>query len=456
MFGRNAMKQLQPVIWSKGTLLTPQHLQVQDRFVEDTLAFRLQSLKFCPWGFSRLIIDQEALGAGRFAIAECSGILPDGLLFEIPHSDDAPPSRVLKELFSPGDRSLDFYLTLPEHRRIGVNVSHASDGGTRYLSERVAFQDETRGEDKAPQELLVARKNFRILSGNENPEGLSTLRAARIERDATGKFTLAEDFVPPVVSISASRYLGATLKGVLEVLTARSGELAGLRRQKNLSLADFTAADIANFWLLYTVNSHYPVFSHLYKNGASHPEELYSAMVSLAGSLSTFSPTVKPKDFPVYEHNDLGPAVAELNAKIRAMLETVVPTNVITLHLKQVRPSIYATPLEDEQYLAGKMYLALSADTSEDTVIRDVPVLVKVCSATHLDHLINNALPGVQLAHRQRPPAEIPVQLKHQYFRLNQSGAAWEAIVRARNFAAYVPDDFPNPKVELVIVMPEM
>ena len=33
------MKQLQPVIWSKGTFLTPQHLQVQDRFIEDSLNF---------------------------------------------------------------------------------------------------------------------------------------------------------------------------------------------------------------------------------------------------------------------------------------------------------------------------------------------------------------------------------------------------------------------------------
>ncbi len=48
------MKQLQPVIWTKGTFLTPQHLQVQDRFLEDTLSFRLQALKFCPWGFSEL------------------------------------------------------------------------------------------------------------------------------------------------------------------------------------------------------------------------------------------------------------------------------------------------------------------------------------------------------------------------------------------------------------------
>ena len=55
------MKQLQPVIWTKGTFLTPQHLQTQDRFIEDTLNFRLQALKFCAWGFSELVINQEML-----------------------------------------------------------------------------------------------------------------------------------------------------------------------------------------------------------------------------------------------------------------------------------------------------------------------------------------------------------------------------------------------------------
>ena len=30
----SAMKRLQPVVWQKGTLLTPQHLQIQDRFIE--------------------------------------------------------------------------------------------------------------------------------------------------------------------------------------------------------------------------------------------------------------------------------------------------------------------------------------------------------------------------------------------------------------------------------------
>ena len=40
---------MQPVLWTKGVLLSPQHFQTQDRFLEDLLEFQLSTLAFCPW-----------------------------------------------------------------------------------------------------------------------------------------------------------------------------------------------------------------------------------------------------------------------------------------------------------------------------------------------------------------------------------------------------------------------
>ena len=68
------MKQLQPVIWSKGTFLTPQHMQMQDRFLGDMRQFELQALNFRPWGFMELAIDQQKLSDGEFAISRASGM----------------------------------------------------------------------------------------------------------------------------------------------------------------------------------------------------------------------------------------------------------------------------------------------------------------------------------------------------------------------------------------------
>jgi type VI secretion system protein ImpJ len=448
------MKQLQPVIWTKGTFLTPQHLQVQDRFIEDTLNFRLQALKFCAWGFSEVTVNQELLAEGQFAVSRATGIFPDGLLFDIPDADPPPASKTLPEFFEPNAKSLDVYLAIPDYRQRGLNVSTAQGSGTRYLSEVTSFRDENTGASEKP--IQIARKNLKLLAEAESREGCSVLRIANVERADDGTFHLNPRYVPPLIETGASEYLVGILRGLIEILSARSTQLSGGRRQKNQSLADFTAADIANFWLLYTVNSYFPVFSHLFESRQVHPEELYSAMTSLAGSLTTFSPKLRPRDLPLYAHENLGPVFAELDEKVRALLETVVPTNLVSLPLKQVQNSIYATAIEQDKYLANtRLYLAVSAETSEENIIKRVPQLVKVCSATHIEHLVKQALAGVQLKHLPNPPSVIPVKLKYQYFSLNQSGAAWEAVTRARNFAAYVPGDLPNPALELLILLPQ-
>ena len=442
------------MIWSKGTLLAPQHLQIQDRFIEGTLEFTLDSLNYRPWGFGRLGINQEALAAGVFAVTSASGLLPDGLPFEIPDSDPAPPPKPLDQSFEADQTSLDVYLAIPHYRERGLNVSVGKQGAdTRYLAEVAVVRDENTGGSERP--IQVAQKNFRLLVEGDSRQGMSALRAARVVRTAAGSFQLDPHFVPPLLDISASDYLVAISRRLVEILSAKSTLLAGLRRQKNQSLADFTASDIANFWLLYTVNTHFPLFRHIFETRKGHPEQLYSAMLVLAGALTTFSLKVHPRDLPPYDHDDLGTCFTDLDEKLRFLLETVVPSNFVSLPLKLVQPSIYATAVSDDKYLKNtRMYLAIQAEMNEAELINKTPQLIKVCSATHIEHLVRQALPGLQLTHVARPPSSIPVKLNCQYFSLNQAGGAWEAVLRARNLAAYVPGDFPNPQMELVILLP--
>jgi type VI secretion system protein ImpJ len=128
----------------------------------------------------------------------------------------------------------------------------------------------------------------------------------------------------------------------------------------------------------------------------------------------------------------------------------------VALPLKLVRPSVYATELAEDKYLKStQMYLAVSADVSQSEVIEKTPGLVKVCSNSHIDHLLTYALPGVELTPVPTPPNSIPVKLRYSYFSLSQSGPAWEAVRRARNFAAYVPGELPNPQLELLILLPQ-
>jgi len=449
------MRRLQPVVWAKGTFLSPQHLQAQDIFHEDLMQFRVDALNFFPWGFRSLTLDRDALAGGDLAIDSASGIFPDGLVFDIPNSDSAPPPKPLAAYFDPTRDTIDIHLAVPAWRSGNVNVATSanSDADTRYLAEVSLLRDENASQIERP--VQIARKNFRLLVDSEAREGTPAIKVARVTRTDSGLMQFDPTFVPPLLNIGANDYLMSIARRLLENLTAKSASLSGMRRQKSQGLAEFTASDVANFWLLYTVNTYLPLMRHVFEVRRGHPEILFNLMNQLAGALTTFSTKVFPADLPVYDHRDLGGRFTDLDSKIRYLLEAVIPSNFIALPLKYASPSIYTTPLADDKYLQGtKLYLALNAEMPEGELIGKAPRLIKACSANHMEHLVRNALPGVALRHLPIPPAAIPVKLNYQYFSLNQDGPEWEAIKRSRNFATWVPADFPNPELELIIVMP--
>jgi type VI secretion system protein ImpJ len=448
------MKSLQPVVWAKGTFLTPQHLQVQNRFLENVLYAHVTGTQFRPWGFAEVLLNQEALSQGVVSFSRASGIMPDGLPFSFPDADSLPPERQLAECIAANRNDTEIFLALPLYREKTMNVAMGADApDTRYRSIVRNFRDENNGIIEKP--VHVASKNFRFLTDLDPHEGYAVMGAARILRTEAGVYRQDPQYVPPILNVAASEPVMAIVRRLVEILTTKSTMLASSRRQRKQSLADFTATDIANFWLLYTANTYLPLLRHFYEVRRGHPETLYQTMLALAGSLTTFSFEIRPQDLPVYDHTKLGECILALDEKIRILLETVVPSNCVSIPLKLTQPFIYAAALDNEKYLHDtKMYLAVSSKIAEQQLISRVPMLVKTCSATHIDHLVKQALPGITLTHVPSPPSAIPVKLDYQYFSLNQSGPAWEAVTRARNFAAYVPADFPSPELELVILLP--
>lgn len=448
------MRQLQKVLWTKGILLNPQHLQLQDGYLEDLVGFQLASLQYAPWGFGLIEIDQEALAAGSLTLAAASGLFPDGLPFEIPGTDVAPAPKPLEEHWRPDQTSMDIFLAVPEYRIGGHNVSIQPEARhTRFLAEAVMRRDENTGLAEKP--LQLARRNLRLIAQGESTEGHSLLQVARVIRDEGGAVLLDPQYVPPLLDVSANPHLLTIARRMVEILSARSSGLAGTRRQRNRGLADFGSSDAANFWLLYTVNTHLPVIRHLFETRRGHPEVLFRALLALAGGLTTFSGTLHPRDLPGYDHADLGACFGRLDIIIRELLETVVPTNHVVLPLKKTEPLVHATALDDERWLAApQIFLGLKTATPAEEVARRGPQLLKASAAEQVERLIRHALPGLSLRYVSSPPGSMPAKLEYQYFQIERSGSDWDAIRAARNLAVYVPSDFPDPQLELVVLLP--
>ena len=456
------MKHLRRLVWSKGMFLTPQHFQAQERFYADNVQFRFTSSLYANWGVSKVDADRDELTNGVLAVTHCRGVLPDGLCFDIPMVDAPPPRRSIADHFQPNNDFLDIYIAIPEHRPNSQSVTHISAAGsseprrepnTRYTSENFDVRDENNGDEE--RIVQVARKNFRILFGDEVLDGMTTIRIGRIIRDQGAKFILDPEFVAPCLDIESSTYLMNLVKRQIELLRNKSGTLAAARRQKGQDLSEFGNADVANFWLLHTVNSYMPELNHIWKRRHGHPEPLFVAMLRLAGALSTFAFHRIAQELPDYDHNDLGPCFTKLDAQIRDLVDTVIPTKCISVPLRHSPDQfIWTGKIGSEAYFRdSQFFLAVTSRLSVAVLVDRAPNVTKIAAPDEIQTLIRLSLAGVGLRHVSAPPSAIPLRLDNQYFALDQKSELWESVERSRSISLYIPSDIPDAKVELLIVL---
>jgi type VI secretion system protein ImpJ len=443
------MKPLGKVVWGEGMFLTPHLFQQADRYHEQILDFRVRAVVPFGWGFTELELDDEAVTNGDVAIRRCAGVLPDGLVFQVPQPDRGPSSRSIKSHFSTSTDRVAVYLAVPVVRE-GTNVRLDGTGGgppTRYETEMIRVTDETAEDNEG--EIPFARKNFRLLFSGEALDDTVSMKLAEVVRTEAGAYRLSESFVPASLTVGSSPRLLAMLREVLELLSARSTSLGSQRRH----LADFAQSDIATFWLLHTVNTWIPFLSHLAASPEHHPEHVYVAFAQLVGQLSSFALDSDPRDVPVYDHDRLGDVFSELVRRIRTLLDTVIPIRYVIIPLVRTRDLLHVGRVEDERLLqTAQFYLGADAKMPAGRLVEELPAKSKISSPDHVGDLIGRAVPGVELLHEPVPPAAIPVRAGFKYFQLSRHGRAWDAINRAKALALYLPDDFPELKLELVAI----
>jgi type VI secretion system protein ImpJ len=444
------MSRARSVVWSEGLFLTPHLFQQADRYYESLLNFRIKPLAPYLWGVSELEVDRAGLPNGFFTLYRCSGIMPDGLPVQIPDEDFAPEVRSVKDLFPASAESLDVYLTIPARQADSINFHLENGSGgraRRYQMETVRVSDETTDANEC--EIPVARKNFQITFGGESLEGKVWIKIAQLGRTASGVVTLNESYVAPSIAISASDSLIGILHRILEVLAAKSTALSQQRRH----ITEFGSSDIANFWLLHTVNSYVPVLSHFNGSPNRHPEQLYLFLVQLVGQLSTFALQADARDVPRYDHEDVFETFNELEKKIRFLLETIIPAKYVIIPLEKTPELWYVGQINDDRLLkSAQFYLAANAQVAPARLIEGVPSQSKISSPDEVGALIGRAVPGVVLAHEPIPPSSIPIKPGFKYFHLHTQGRWWETISKARRLALYLPDEFPELKLELIAV----
>lgn len=448
------VKFLSRVVWSEGMHLGPHHFQAQSRYFEDSIHFATAALWFEPFGLVGLELDVEALSNGTVSLVNARGVFPDGLAFHMPESDRLPEPRNIKELFPPTRDTLTVLLAIAPRNADGQNCapSEAEANGARFIAEVQVLHDENTGRDERP--VRLGRKNFRLLLDTEEPGASLTMPVARIMRDGSGHFIPDPRFIPPVIQIAASERLMMMLRRLIEILEDKSASITGSRKTDGKSMAEFSTREIANFWLLHTVNSSLAPLRHLCFSKRGHPEELYVELARLGGGLCTFALDSHPRALPLYDHQHLDQCFEALDLHIRTHLETIVPTNCISIPLKKVRDYFYEGAITDQRVLGRSRWVfALQSGAGEAAIISRVPQLVKFCSAQFVAELVKRALPGCALTHLPVPPPAISAKVETQYFGITKSGPCWDHLLQTRVAGIYVPGELPSPELELLVVL---
>jgi type VI secretion system protein ImpJ len=449
------MKQLSRVVWNEGMHLAQHHFQAQSRYFEDSIEFALSHLFFKSYGFAGCELDSEALRNGTVSLVHARGVMPDGLAFHIPDSDAAPEAREIRSLFLPTQDNHVVVLAIPAYRPDGANtvIGNGSIGpAARYVAETAVVPDETTGRDEKP--VSIGRKNFRLMLDIEVGEDAVALPLARVRRDGRGSFMYDPEYIPPCLQLGASGRLLELLRRLIEILDSKSESLVAGRRSEGRGLGEFASNQVASFWLLHTIHSSLAPLRHHLQVKRSRPEQLYTELARLAGSLCTFALDSHPRSLPLYDHDRLEECFGALDQHIRAHLEIIIPTNAISIPLKPTAPSLYTGAVTDKRCFGRSRWIfGIRSSAGDAAVITGVPRLVKVCSAKFTPELVRRAYPGLALEHLPVPPAAISPRVDSQYFSINKVGPCWDSLVQTGEVGIYVPDALPDAELELRVVV---
>jgi type VI secretion system protein ImpJ len=447
------MKFLSRVVWSEGMYLGPHHFQTQSRYFEDSISFLAASLWHEPWGLLHAELDQKAIRNGSAALLHASGIFPDGLTFELPNSDPAPPARNLLEVFPTTDAVLPLYLAVPSRRDNGFDCDLSTTAnGVRFSRMQRTLRDETNGIDE--REIELGQKNIRLVTEAELTHDMLSIPIAYVLRDGRGHLIYDEDFIPTCLRLSASERLMLLVKRLLELVGEKSAMIARGARRHGRFESGTAALDVANYWFLHALYNAIPPLQHLSTTRHAHPEDLFVELSRLAGALCTFAVDSDPRELPAYDHRTPGPAFRALDAHIRRHLEIVVPSNTVTLDFHPMEPYIQAAEVLDERCLRhARWILGIRSALGESELLKLTPRLVKVCSARFVPELVKRALPGMTLTHLPVPPTAIRAEVDMQYFAVEITGPCWEHILQTRKVGVYIPGEISQPEFDLTVIV---
>ncbi|HEX3595081.1 MAG TPA: type VI secretion system baseplate subunit TssK [Polyangiaceae bacterium] len=444
-------------LWTEGLLVSQHHFQQQDRYHEALLRDRLRSVHHFDWGVIELEIDERALLSGHFHMKRFRAIWPDGTVIHCGEGSDeaAPEPRSFETAFTPDLTRLEVVAALPDESDVTGNVLPAGAVGARRYAPAVRNVVDA-NDGASPQEVDFARPTFRVLFGRERTEGFTVIRLAELVRTQAGQVIVRDNYVPPVLHLSAAPFLSSGLRRVTAAITTRQRQLASDRKLRESNNIEFHSTDARKFWLLHSLNGAIPLLSHLLDSPRAHPEEAYVALAQLVGQLCTFDPEADPLSIPKFNYLDMGDTFEVLFARVLSLLSGGVEQRYVEIPLEHRPDGMFIGRLAAPS-ASAELFVALKAPIADALVRERVPAVLKMASWNQIYDVVKQARHGVRVEIEWQPSGALPIRPGMCFFRVQKRGPYWDDIVKTQSLALYLPNetDWTNTSMSVYAVDPQ-
>ena len=443
------MAALNKVVWAEGVFLAQQHLQQWDLYHD--MEQRLRSRSYAPlgWGISQLQIDKDALQNGLLRISNCQVILPDGKLIAYDSSGADP---LAYDLTKAARIVRDIYLAIPANDNVAGISGYLSHGELcAWQSRFVEFPDQY--DSDRIREVMLAQPNLTILTELEPRDNYLSFKIAQLIYSGDHHYELDDKFIPTILQLAASPVLQNSIRRIIELADAKIKILQERRRSFSGDISEFGQSDLAHLLLLEALQTELPVLKHFQKQALVHPEQIYIALLRLAGRLRTFNETKENEYELNYQHENLTSSFSSIEKELVAIMNLILPSRVETLKLRRETETLYAVDNIDSILLSEQTFFLAVYLAAEDTSWIDrFTQYVKLGSREQIEIIIASALPGVHISHMQRPPTKLPIKTGYEYFRSDSQGKYWERVQSDRSLALFVAHEFTAAKIDLVTI----
>ena len=425
--------------------LRPQHFQQQDRHLQNWVESRCSELRPYSWGLSKIVIDEQLLTLGKFAVTACHGVFPDGTPFRIP--EDYPPPDPFEVPANTKETIL--YLTLPVRRETSREVSTepGDDDLSRYRQHEFEAKDLHSGHNNNHAVIETGALWTRFRLASEDQGAFTTIPVARIiERQSDNRVVLDERFIPSCIHSAASTRLTAYIQEIRSLLHHRGETLATRLGSPGAG----GTAEIADFLLLQIINRYEPLLNHFAELQGLHPESLYRTVVQMTGELATITQAGRrPVACPPYVHHDLTSTIGPLVEAVREALNWVPEFRAIPLPLEEHKYGIRTATVHDPEIVKSATFvIAVNAQVPDDQLRGNFPRQTTIATVEKLRDLVVTHTPGIKIRAMAVAPRQIPYHAGFTYFELDKHHALWKELEQTGVIAMHFSGEYPGLELE--------